>query len=91
MTMSDFDNFVMMLMQPTIDRLSQYRHTEYQTKVALRAARRRAECVYLRAVYDMSFKEIAEELGMTPKSASNLYRMSVGRLRKESVREMLTK
>jgi hypothetical protein len=39
----------------------------------------------------MSFKEIAEELGMTPNSAGNLYRMSVVRLRKESVREMLTK
>lgn len=71
--MKNFDDLVEMFCQAARVRLSKNKHSALQIDRSMKAAKRRAEAMLLREVYDMSFAEVAKEMNVACYTARRYY------------------
>lgn len=90
-TLKSFDTLVELFCEAALKDRSKNKLTSFQLKVAKNAAKRRAEVMLLREVYNMTFKEIGEEMGVHGYTARHIYKCAMRSFSKnQTLHDLLT-
>lgn len=84
-TLKSFDTLLELFCEASLKDLSKNKRTAFQLKLSMNAAKRRAEVMLLREVYNMSFKEIGEDMGVHSYTARRIYKDAIYSFSKNQV------